>query len=443
VTAANGGQRGTALVGSMVFLLALTLLAWGYLQVAASEADAVRKRYEDSHIRWETESALSLGLARINRIANPGDQEILAQDTGSFPTFCRIRKLPEARFPRFLVTAEARWKSRGGPVLCTLSAVAQAGTPGRHYFLMEDNAGGSFYFTGDTIDGPVHTNTRFAIAGSPVFLDPVFEMGGGVDHGFLTHPEYATAPVLVKAKPKTGPVYRFDHMSRAIRGVDREWVVRPDPGQVAEIVFKGLTLELRFRDRTLPDGWTAPVTRALPRNGGIFVDGEVEVRGVLGRAVTLGASDDIVITDDLVYADSDPVTAKPRENSATFLGLISEKNVNVRQDQKTGLRGRGIRINASVVAMDKSFQVVNYRAHSWDMGTMRFWGTLTQFERGAIGSVKANDTFRGYHKDWHYDRRLASQPEALPYFPPLVRKDGSMVLSPIYYGPLGWVDADV
>lgn len=438
-----GSQRGSAMVGSVVFLMALTLLAWGYLQVAASEADAVRMRYDDARIRWETESALSLGLARINRIPNPGNLEFIAQDTGKITTLCRIQKLPETRFPRFLVTARAHWKSRGGPVLCTLSAVTQAGSPGRNYFLMEDNAGDSFYFTGDTIDGPVHTNTRFAIAGSPVFLDPVFEMGGGVDDGFLTHPEYQTAPVLVKAKPKAGPIYRFEHMSRSIRGVDREWVVRPDPGQVAGIVLKGLTMELSFRDRTMPDGWSPPILRALPRNGGIFVDGEVEVRGVLGRALTLGAAGNIVITEDLVYADSDPVTAKPRENSATFLGLISEKNVNVRQDQKLGQRGRGIRINASVVAMDKSFQVVNYRAHSWDMGTMRFWGTITQFERGAIGSVKANDSFRGYHKDWHYDRRLIVQPEALPYFPPLIRKDGSMVLSPIYYGPLGWGAADV
>lgn len=443
MSAGYGSQRGSALVGSVVFLLALTLLAWGYLQVAASEADAVRMRYEDARIRWETESALSLGLARINRIPNPDKLEFVAQDTGDVITLCSIRKLPEARFPRFLVTARAHWKTRSGPVLCTLSAVAQAGTPASLYFMHEHSSGGTFYFTGDTIDGPVHTNTRFAIAGSPVFLDAVFEMGGGVDEGFLTHPEYFTTPVLVKAKPKAGPIYRFDHMSRAIRGVDREWVVRPDPGQVAGITFKGLTMELRFRDRRMADGWSEPVSRALPRNGGIFVDGEVEVRGVLGRALTLGAAGDIVITEDLVYADSDPVTAKPRENSATFLGLISEKNVNVRQDQKIGIRGRGIRINASVVAMDKSFQVVNYRAHSWDMGTMRFWGTITQYERGAIGSVKANDSFRGYHKDWHYDRRLVSRPEALPYFPSLVRKDGSLVLSPIYYGPFAWVASDV
>jgi hypothetical protein len=267
-------------------------------------------------------------------------------------------------------------------------------------------------------------------------------MGGGAEKGFYTHPDFAASPVLVKAKPRTGSVYRFDHMSRSIRGVDKEWVIRPDPGQVAEIAFKGAVMELRFRDRILPDGWNAPLTRPIPKAGGIFVDGEVEVRGQVGRAVTVGASGNIVITDDLVYVDSDPVSAKPQEGSPNFLGLISEKNVNVRQVQTSERRGRGIRINAAVVAMDKSFQVVNYRAHSWDMGVMRFWGTIMQYERGTIGSMKANETYRGYHKDWHYDRRLQVQPEALPYFPPLLRKDGSMVMEPVWYGPFTWGKAD-
>jgi hypothetical protein len=328
-------------------------------------------------------------------------------------------------------------------MLCSLWAVAQAGTPGKEYFLDEDNHGNSFYFTGDTIDGPVHTNTRFAIAGSPIFMDKVFEMGGGVEGGFITHPDYATAPILVSAKPKAGAIHRFDHMSQWIRQVDREWILRPDPGQVMEIVFRDQVMEIRRRDRAMPDAWTAPLTRVLPKQGGIFVDGEVEVRGVLGRTVTLGASGNIVITDDLVYADSDPVTAKPRESSTTFLGLISEKNVNVRQVQTSEQRGRGIRINGSIAAMGASFQVVNYRAHSWDMGTMRFWGSVTQVVRGTIGSVKANDTFRGYHKDWHYDRRLAAQPEALPYYPPVLDSKGHMRLVPVHFGPLAWVDSHV
>lgn len=438
-----GGQGGNALVGAMAFMVALAALGWGHLRSAAYEAESVRGRFEDMKVRWEAEAALSKALAHLGRLPSPGDTSFAAQDTGKYPSRYRIRKMNNPAFPRWLITAYIHDGSFGDPVLCSLSAVSQSGTAAAKYFHHDHDYGGSYYFTGDTIDGPIHTNTRFAIAGSPVFLDKVFEMGGGIGQGFITHPEYQTAPILVKAKPKQGAVYRFDHMSQWIRKVEPSARLRADPGQVMQIVFKGKDMEIRARDRTLPDAWTPAVTRRIPEAGGLFVEGEVEVKGVLGRKLTMGASGNIIITDDLVYADSDPVTAKPREASDIYLGLISEKNVNVKQVQTQDTRGRGIRINAAVVAMDKSFQVTNYRAHSWDMGTMRFWGTITQYSRGAIGSVKANDNFRGYHKDWHYDRRFEKDSEALPYFPPLLTSDGLMDMAPIWYGRLDWVDADV
>lgn len=437
------GQRGSALIGAMAFMLGLGILAWGYLRVAAYEAETVQSRFLDTRIRWSAESALSRGLAHIGRLPQPNDTFFAASDTGRHPTGYRIRRLPGARFPRWSITAAVYDGAIGNPVLCSLRVVTQAGSDASRFFLQEDNHGGSFYYTGDTIDGPVHTNTRFAIAGSPVFLDSVFEMGAGADGGYITDPGFPATPVLVKAKPKSGAVYRFDHMSQAIRQVDGEWILRPDVGQVAGITFRGQFMEIRYRDRMSPDDWTAPLMRPLPKAGGVFVDGEVEVQGVVGRAVTLGASGNIVITDDLVYADSHPITAKPRDGSSIFLGLISEKNVDVRQVQKSEQRGRGIRINAAVVAMDKSFQVINFRAHSWDMGTMRFWGTITQVERGGIGALKANNTFRGYHKDWHYDRRFRNNPEALAYFPPLLTVEGFMAMTPIYYSPLDWAEPDV
>jgi hypothetical protein len=442
--APGNGQRGSVLAGTMILMFALGFLGWGYLRVASYEAEAVKLRYEDARARWAAESALSRGLAHIDQIPDPGNLLLDAQDTGRYPTRYRIQKFPGARFPRWLVSAYAYRNDPGGPVLlCSLAVMTQAGSDGSAYFLREDNHGNSFYYTGDTIDGPVHTNTRFAIAGSPVFLDSVFEMGGGAEGGFITDPNFPATPVLVKAKPKTGAVYRFNHMSRYIRQVDPAWIIRPDPGQIAGIVFKGDVMEVRYRAANVKDGWSSPITRSMPKAGGIFVEGEVEVKGVVGSTVTLGASGNILITDDLVYADADPATAKPKEGSTTFLGLISERNVDVKQVQTAEQKGRGIHIDASVVAMDKSFQVINYRAHSWDMGMMRFWGTITQVERGTIGALKANDTFRGYHKVWHYDRRLQTQPEALPYFPPLLSQEGFMVMTPVYYAPFAWVADNV
>ncbi|HKP95151.1 MAG TPA: hypothetical protein VJ385_05275, partial [Fibrobacteria bacterium] len=394
-------ERGSALVGAVVFLMILSTLGLAYLGFPANEAREVEQSYKDLKIRWAAEEALSQGLARANRVAQPRDTILTAIDGGDYPARFRIRRLDDSRFPRYLVSAMVYDGNLAFPPLCSLSVVVQAGTAISEHFLIEDNAGGKFYFTGDTIDGPVHSNTRFAIAGSPIFTDPVFEMGD-VKDGFILHPEFTATPKLASGKPQGGEKYRFDNMSSLIRNVPPAQKIRPDPGLVLSITFKGPLMELSYRDRTVKDVYSTPITRAIPKEGGLFVDGEVEVKGTLSKSLTLGASGDIVITGDLAYSGSDPITAKPKETSPVHLGLISEKNVLVHQVQTREEAGTGIRINASIVAMDKSFEVTNMQAHSWDMGTMHFWGTIAQVERGGIGALKVRDLFRGYHKDWHF-----------------------------------------
>jgi hypothetical protein len=432
------GERGAVLVGAMAFFLVLSFLGLGYLGFPAYEADALRREYSDLRLRWDAEAALSKGLATVSRVSQPQDTTLSAVDTGEHPSEFRIRKLGHARFPRYALTAYVRDRRHIAP-LCSLSAVVQAGSSASEYFLIEDRSGGSFYFTGDTLDGPVHTNTRFAIAGSPVFLDKVFEMGS-VTEGFILHPEFQATPKIKSGKPQEGSVFRFDNMTSLIRKVPSSQIIRPDPALVLSIVFRGPMMEMSYRDRTVKDAYSQPFIRPIPKDGGLFVDGEVEVRGMLSKSLTLGASGDIVITDDLVYSGSHPITGKPKEGSQVYLGLISERNVAVRQGQEREEAGRGLRINASVVAMDKSFLVANMQAHSWDMGTMHYWGTIAQVERGGIGALKARDQFRGYHKDWHFDRRLRGNPSALPYFPPLMTSQGLMAMHPVWFDTLGWVD---
>jgi hypothetical protein len=435
---ASSGERGVALVGAMAFFLVLSFTGLGYLGFPAYEADAQRREYTDLKLRWIAEAALSKGLATASRVAQPQDTTLSAVDTGDYPSEFRIRKLEDARFPRYALTAYVYDRRLPVP-LCSLAAVVQAGSSASNHFLIEDHSGGNFYFTGDTLDGPVHTNTRFAIAGSPVFLDQVFEMGS-VKEGFILHPEFQATPKIKSGKPQEGPIYLFDNMTSLIRKVPSSQILRPDPGLVLSIVFRGPIMELSYRDRTVKDAYSPPILKPIPKDGGLFVDGEVEVRGMLSKSLTLGASGDIVITDDLVYSGSHPVTGKPKEGSQVYLGLISEKNVAVHQVQAREEAGRGLRINASVVAMDKSFQVTNMQAHSWDMGTMHFWGTIAQVERGGIGALKARDLFRGFHKDWHFDRRLKGNPSALPYFPPLMTSQGLMAMHPVWFDTLSWVD---
>ncbi|HKP95259.1 MAG TPA: hypothetical protein VJ385_05825, partial [Fibrobacteria bacterium] len=276
-------ERGSALVGAVVFVLVLSTIGLAYLGFPANEARDIRRDYEDLRIRWAAEEALSQGLARANRVAQPRDTILTAIDTGDYPARFRIRRLDDSRFPRYLVYASVHDKSLASTPMCSLSAVVQAGTAISEHFIIEDNAGGKFYFTGDTIDGPVHSNTRFAIAGSPIFTDPVFEMGD-VKDGFILHPEFSATPKLESGKPQGGEKYRFDNMSSLIRNVPPAQKIRPDPGLVLSIAFKGPLMELSYRDRTVKDVYSTPITRTIPKEGGLFVDGEVEVKGILSKS---------------------------------------------------------------------------------------------------------------------------------------------------------------
>ncbi len=434
-------QSGSALVGSVVFLFILTLTGLGYLGFGMRESEAIHRDYEDMQLRWLAEEALSLGLARANSKAAPDDTVLPAVDTGEYPARYRIHRLDDVRFPRFAVTSYVYRDNFSGSPECSLAAVIQAGSPASKYFYLDDHTNGVYFYTGDTIDGPIHTNTRFAIAGTPIFLDKTFEMGE-VEKGYITHPDFQSTPILASGKPQGGKIYRFDHMADLIRGVSGGQRIRVDPNQVLAIEFKGPIMEMSYRDRAQPGVYTNPLARVIPKEGGLFVEGDVEVKGILSKTLTLGASGDITITDDLVYSGSDLVTGKPKSGSNVHLGLIAERNVEVKPTQLREEAGRGIRINASVVAMDSSFQISNtsLMGHSWDLGTMHFWGTIAQVARGQIGAEKAHDQFRGYHKDWHFDRRLLGNPMALPYFPALRAADGVMELTPVWYGGLDWMD---
>jgi hypothetical protein len=152
---------------------------------------------------------------------------------------------------------------------------------------------------------------------------------------------------------------------------------------------------------------------------------------VEGR-VTIGASGDIIITDDIVYVDADPRTGKPAPDSKNVLGLVAEGNVFVKQVQVVPYIGKGIRIDASILAMDSVFSVLNYRDHYQSMGTMYLWGNLIQWERGIIGNVRLRGTVQmGYTKSWHFDKRFQTLPP--PYVPPLVDEKGYMQFRTVYW----------
>ena len=115
------------------------------------------------------------------------------------------------------------------------------------------------------------------------------------------------------------------------------------------------------------------------------LSGDVFVRGALNGQVTIGAANDIVVTDDLTYHDKPAGATSYQGND--ILGLIANRFVSVYHPVNSGgtdLTGSlaDPEINAAILSVQHSFWTQNY-----NKGNHNNLGTLTVF--GAIASSTA------------------------------------------------------
>ncbi len=183
-----------------------------------------------------------------------------------------------------------------------------------------------------------------------------------------------------------------------------------------------------------------PITRLLNPNfkGVIFVDGDVAVSGVLRGRVTLAATGDIIIADDVTYA-----TNPGLGTCDDILGLFSGNdivipNTPINAPWRRGNSGSGANdyftyddtdyeeIHAFVLALNQ-FWVEDYDKGSdqheacdgtaWGRGCLYLTGGIVQRTRGAVGTITSNTPRRGtgYVKRYAYDECGVAAPP--PYFP--------------------------
>lgn len=139
--------------------------------------------------------------------------------------------------------------------------------------------------------------------------------------------------------------------------------------------------------------------------------------GSLDGRLTLVTEDDIIIEDDITYADN------PLEDDLTSddaLGIISGCDVIVNTSKYDS---DDLELHASVMATgtlgsDGSFYVNNYSSGYW-RGYINLLGGIIQDERGAVGTFNSwtGDASTGYSKNYIYDDRFSTVPP--PYFPAL------------------------
>lgn len=179
-----------------------------------------------------------------------------------------------------------------------------------------------------------------------------------------------------------------------------------------------------------------PISRSLNPNfkGVIYVDGKVGISGKVRGKITLAATSDIILVDNLTYVTNPggttPCNAQERDMIGLFSGtdvLIADNLINAPQRGTTSLayrtwsgRGGDEYFHAVVLALSH-FTAENYNQDPQDVedcqgandarGCLYLTGGIIQYTRGPVGQTNG----RGYIKRYQYDACAASNPP--PYFP--------------------------
>ncbi len=249
-----------------------------------------------------------------------------------------------------------------------------------------------WFYSADTLYGPVHTNGRFNITGSPVFYGQISSVSPTYNTMGFTEPQFLGGT----------------DFGREAIDLEPDFTELVNAAQNGGHLVLNNTLYLDFNnDGTYQykvGSYGTWQTSAIPSNGVIASNRDIYVEGDLNGQVTIGTTKNIYITDDLVYSND------PRINpeSDDLLGLVAYQNVIIKDNAATR---DGISIQATILARDGSFKAEYIEFHP--TATLNLYGGIVQEIRGAVGRLGSPP--KGYEKLYQYDKRM--EYEYPPFYP--------------------------
>ncbi len=286
------------------------------------------------------------------------------------------------------------------------------------------------FWHGDTLNGRVHSNSEIAIMEDPVFYKTVSSTAEDFWHGSSFNPQLrGTPPTKFNADTVKIPTVAENLRSGAaaqgfyFSSPDMSWRAKFMPGMVLLTWW--------------PTGTPYDSTRFLmvPINGRtcMFIDGPLDVLGLVSGQITIGCSQTMRLLDDIRYIDASPLDGRLPDNNGdlipdgtNLLGLVSEGDIKVANTVLNGRRnssGPGLAqtnralssivITAAVVALGESFTFEQQNdpdsgyvcdCQPDDRGTIYLFGSLTQMRRGYVHRSTRGST--GYLKQYRYDTRF-------------------------------------
>lgn len=293
----------------------------------------------------------------------------------------------------------------------------------KYGYYVKDFPGNLVLFTGDTISGPFHSQTKLNVKGSPVFMgkatsksglklvdsaDPKFY--GGFESGVDVPLEWDSK--LMEDAAKEGGFNVEDSAKEKFSDVRIEF-------------NSDGTLTYQFKyDKDKDDAYewdtdtyTYPINK-LTSNGVIYLHkGNIYLSGTVAGKYTVGVNGssseksfgNIFVEDDIVYR-TDPLD--PNNKCEDMLGLVAANNVSV---VKNTANNNDVNIHATMFNYHGGLSVQDLKKNDPKMGRMQVIGGVIENKSQITGYLSGNTLTSGYHQSIKYDPRLML--ETPPYFP--------------------------
>ncbi|MBI1933258.1 MAG: hypothetical protein HYS24_12045 [Ignavibacteriales bacterium] len=290
---------------------------------------------------------------------------------------------------------------------------------------------GGYLVTGDTIDGPFHTQGQLLTLGSPVFMGKTTTKDGitsiGNSYGFgAADPKFLggyESPVDVPFTLNTTKIKDAGNYDGKIfqdaggNALDVKLVFTDDGSATGKVQYS--------TRKTGTSTWSTAVTAKLDTlapNGVIWnTKGNLYVSGTVNGKYTVGTGKSgsnygyVYLEDDIVYRKS-PLISDPAHPGYTIsnpacqdmLGIVAEKQVVVKDNSANR---NNINIHASLFNFDGGITVEGITSSSPNMGTMKILGGLIENEAQTTGYTNG----AGYHQVIKFDKRFETTTP--PYFP--------------------------
>ncbi len=415
-------SRGIVLISC--YLLLTALLGWTAVSWVRTSTDQRAAQFSsrsaaafhlseaglDAALRWlRAQPSPPAGIASFDPFGGP---QALANGTYTV-TIDPDDNNPTSYVDLFTITATGQTNAFSQIVRRVLGVLRTESFSRYAYFTNSERlpSGTRVWFTGnDHLQGPVHSNDQFNIAGSPVFDGPVSSAAASIN--------YKNPPPAGGNNPRFNGGLTLG--AQAVQLPLSATALRVAAASAGGQWYDGnttLALQSDVSCGALPPpcllvtnpvlGWVNS-PRPLPATGAIFVNGgNASVSGKLGGQLTIGTSRDLIITNNLRYANN-PQT-NPQSNDV--LGLIAEGNVVIAQTAPYNLQ-----VQASIMALNTSFSVENWWVGP-PKGVLNVYGGIIQKNRGAVGTFSSStgQKLSGYSKDYWFDTRLANL--APPFYP--------------------------